>query len=286
MKKKVYRSRVLMTEIAMARLYELMVILYALSIVLYFIDYLYKNLKARRVAFWFVSIVWILQILFLVLFIVETKRFPVLSLFEGIYFYAWLLTTLSIILHCIARVDLPVFFMNVLSFIFVTIHLFAPDTATQIVGESLVSEMLFIHISFAIVSYAAFSLSFVFSILYVILYRILKQKKLNNLWSRLPSLQQMSKWISYSNLVGVPLLFISLILGLEWALMTLEGLSVFDVKIMSSFIVSVVYFVILLLHRQGKLVGVTFAWVQIYLFLLVVVNFFLGSKLSNFHLWV
>lgn len=275
-----------MTEIAMARLYELMVILYALSIVLYFIDYLYKNLKARRVAFWFVSIVWILQILFLVLFIVETKRFPVLSLFEGIYFYAWLLTTLSIILHCIARVDLPVFFMNVLSFIFVTIHLFAPDTATQIVGESLVSEMLLIHISFAIVSYAAFSLSFVFSILYLILYRILKQKKQNNLWSRLPSLQQMSKWISYSNLVGVPLLLISLILGLEWALMTLEGLSVFDVKIMSSFIVSVVYLVILLLHRQGKLVGVTFAWVQIYLFLLVVVNFFLGSKLSNFHLWV
>ncbi|ATP41292.1 cytochrome C assembly protein [Solibacillus sp. R5-41] len=275
-----------MTEVAMTRLYELMIILYALSIVLYFIDYLYKNLKARRVAFWFVSIVWIMQIVFIVLFIVETKRFPVLSLYEGVFFYAWLLTTLSIILHCIARVDLPVFFINVLSFIFVTIHMFAPNTTTQIVGESLVSEMLFIHISFAIVSYAAFSLSFVFSILYLILYRILKQKKLNNLWSRLPSLQQMSKWISYSNIVGVPLLLISLILGLEWAYMTLEGLSVFDVKIISSFIVSVVYLLILLLHRQGKLVGVTFAWVQVYLFLLVVINFFLGSKLSNFHLWV
>ncbi|MEK4426416.1 cytochrome c biogenesis protein CcsA [Solibacillus sp. FSL K6-1523] len=275
-----------MTEVAMARLYELMIILYALSIVLYFIDYLYKNLKARRVAFWFVSIVWIMQILFLVLFIIETKRFPVLSLFEGVFFYAWLLTTLSIVLHCIARVDLPVFFINVLSFVFVTIHLFAPDTATQIVGESLVSEMLLIHISFAIVSYAAFSLSFVFSILYLILYRILKQKKLTSLWSRLPNLQQMSKWISYSNLVGVPLLLISLLLGLEWAMMSLEGLSVFDVKIISSFIVSVVYLVILLLHRKGKLVGVTFAWVQIYLFLLVVINFFLGSKLSNFHLWV
>lgn len=275
-----------MTEVAMARLYELMIILYALSIVLYFIDYLYKNLKARRVAFWFVSIVWILQILFLVLFIIETKRFPVLSLFEGVFFYAWLLTTLSIFLHCIARVDLPVFFINVLSFVFVTIHLFAPDTATQVVGESLVSEMLLIHISFAIVSYAAFSLSFVFSILYLILYRILKQKKLTNLWARLPNLQQMSKWISYSNLVGVPLLLISLLLGLEWAMMTLEGLSVFDVKIIGSFIVSVVYLVILLLHRKSKLVGVTFAWVQIYLFLLVVVNFFLGSKLSNFHLWV
>lgn len=275
-----------MTEVAMARLYELMIILYALSIVLYFIDYLYKSLKARRVAFWFVSIVWILQILFLILFIFETKRFPVLTLFEGVFFYAWLLTTLSIVLHCIARVDLPVFFINVLSFVFVTIHLFAPDTATHVVGESLVSEMLLIHISFAIVSYAAFSLSFVFSILYLILYRILKQKKLTSLWSRLPNLQQMSKWISYSNLVGIPLLLISLLLGLEWAMVTLEGLSVFDVKIISSFIVSVVYLIILLLHRKAKLVGVTFAWVQIYLFLLVVINFFLGSKLSNFHLWV
>ncbi|MGN7476795.1 cytochrome c biogenesis protein CcsA [Solibacillus silvestris] len=275
-----------MTELVMARLYELMIILYALSIVLYFTDYLYKNVKFRRVAFWFVSIVWVLQILFIVLFIIETKRFPILSLYEGVFFYAWLLTTLSIVLHCIARVDLPVFFINVLSFIFVTIHLFAPQTNGQIVGESLVSEMLLIHISFAIVSYAAFSVAFVFSLLYIILYRILKQKKLNNLWSRLPSLQQTVKWMNLSTIIGIPLLLISLILGLEWAFLTLETVSLFDVKIIGSFIVSVVYLIIYLLHQRGKLLGTTYAKVHIYLFLLVVVNFFLGSKLSNFHLWV
>ncbi|MEK4230163.1 cytochrome c biogenesis protein [Solibacillus sp. FSL H8-0538] len=274
-----------MTEITMARLYELMVVLYALSLVFYFTDYLYKQVRARRIAFWLVSVVWALQTIFFLLFIFETKRFPILSLFEGVYFYAWLLTTLSIVLHCIARVDLPVFFINVLGFVFVTIHLFAPNETTQHVVDSLVSEMLFIHICFAIVSYAAFSLSFVFSVLYLILYRILKQKKFNNLWSRLPSLQQMSSWMSNSILFGVPLLFISLILGLEWALMTLDGLSVFDVKIIGSFILTVIYITILLLHRNGKLVGMTYAWVQIYTFLLVVINFFLGSKLSNFHLW-
>ena len=158
-----------MTEVVMARLYELMIILYALSIVLYFTDYFYKNVQFRRVAFWFVSIVWVFQTLFLVLFIVETKRFPILSLYEGVFFYAWLLTSLSIVLHCIARVDLPVFFINVLSFIFVTIHLFSPQTAEQIVGESLISEMLLIHISFAIVSYAVFSVAFVFYTLVQIL---------------------------------------------------------------------------------------------------------------------
>ncbi|MER2111894.1 MAG: cytochrome c biogenesis protein CcsA [Solibacillus isronensis] len=275
-----------MTEMVMTRLYELMIILYGLCIVLYFTDYLYKNIKFRRVAFWFVSIVWVLQTLFIVLFIIETKRFPILSLYEGVFFYAWLLTTLSIILHCIVRVDLPVFFINVLSFVFMTIHLFAPETNDQIVGDSLVSEMLLIHISFAIVSYAAFSVAFVFSLLYLILYRILKQKKFTNLWSRLPSLQQMVKWINLSTIIGIPLLLISLILGLEWAFLTLENVSVFDVKILGSFIVSIVYLIIFLLHRKGKLIGMVYAQVHIYLFLLVVINFFLGSKLSNFHLWV
>ena len=275
-----------MTEVVMARLYELMIILYALSIVLYFIDYLYKNVKCRRVAFWIVSIVWVLQTVFLMLFILETKRFPILSLYEGVFIYAWLLTMLSIVLHCIVRVDLPVCFINVLSFIFVTIHLFAPQSAEQIVGESLISEMLMIHISFAILSYAAFSVAFIFALLYLILYRLLKQKKLNNLWSRLPNLQQTLSWINYSTIVGVPLLLISLILGLEWAFLTIEEVSIFDVKIMGSFIVSVVYLIIFLLHRKGTLLGTTYARVHIYLFLLVVVNFFLGSKLSNFHLWV
>jgi HemX protein len=274
-----------MTEITMARLYELMVILYAIGIVFYFIDYLYKYVKARRVAFWFVCIAWVMQSMFFILFIIETQRFPILSLFEGIYFYAWLLTTLSIILHCIARVDMPVFFVNVLSFVFVTIHLFAPTEKVQPIVDSLVSEMLVIHISFAIMSYAAFSLSFVFSMLYLILYRILKQKKAHPLWTRLPSLQQTSSWMSNSMLVGVPLLFISLILGLEWALMTLDRLSVFDIKIVGSFIITVIYLIILLLHRSGKLTGTSYAWIQIYAYLLTVVNFFLGNKMSNFHLW-
>ncbi len=274
-----------MTEMTMARLYEVMVILYAIGIVFYFIDYLYKYVKARRIAFWFVSIAWVMQSVFFVLFIIETQRFPILTLFEGIYFYAWLLTTLSIVLHCIARVDMPVFFVNVLSFVFVTIHLFAPTEKVQPLVDSLVSEMVVIHISFAIMSYAAFSLSFVFSMLYLILYRILKQKKAHPLWSRLPSLKQTSSWMSNSMLVGVPLLFISLILGLEWALMTLDKLSVFDIKIVGSFIITVIYLIILLLHRSGKLIGTSYAWIQVYAYLLTVVNFFLGNKLSNFHLW-
>lgn len=273
-------------EMMTERIYELVVILYAIGIVLYFIDYLYKNHKARRIAFWIVCIVWITQSIYIISFMIEMQRFPILSLFEGIYFYAWLLITLSIGLHCIARVDMPVFFINVLAFVFMTIHLFAPTDKNEnpMVG-SLVSEMLMIHIGISIVSYVAFSLAFVFSILYLILYNILKQKKWSKSWTRLPSLAQTSRWVNNSTMVGVPLLLTSLLLGLEWALITLDGLQFLDVKIIGSFIITAIYFSLLLLNRSGKIVGTTYAWLHVYTFLLVVVNFFLGNRLSSFHFW-
>lgn len=274
-----------MTEVLMSRLYELMVVLYATGIVLYFVDFFSKKVKIRRYAFWLISIVWVLQTAFFLLHIFETKRFPILTLSEGIYFYAWLLVSLSIALHCIVRVDLPVFIMNVLGFIFVTIHLFAPERIANPIVDSLESEMLFIHISFSILSYAAFTLSFVFSIVYLILYKILKAKKYTKLWSRLPSLNQMSSWMTYSILIGVPIIFVSLLLGLEWAFLTLEGFSIFDSKIIGSFIINMLYLIVLVLHHSGKLTGIKFAWAQIYTYLIVIINFFLGSRLSDFHLW-
>ncbi len=113
-----------MADITMTRLHEVMVILYGISLVFYFIDYLDKDSKAKRIAFWLIGTVWLLQTVFLILYIVETKRFPILTLFEGIYFYAWLMLTLSIVLHLTYRVMLPVFFLNVIGFIFITIHTF------------------------------------------------------------------------------------------------------------------------------------------------------------------
>ncbi|MFJ8262328.1 inner membrane protein YpjD [Rummeliibacillus sp. NPDC094406] len=275
-----------MTDLTMTRLHEAMVVLYAISLVFYFIDYLNKDAKAHRIAFWLVSIVWIMQSVFLGLYIIDTHRFPILSLFEGIYFYAWLLVTISILLHCLYRVDLPVFFLNVIGFIFMSIHTFAPNQIAQSpVGHSLVSELLFIHVTFAILSYVAFSLSFVFSTLYLILYNVLKKKKWTKQWTRLPSLEQAQKGMSGALLTGIPFLLISLILGLQWAYVSLANFTIFDVKIVGSFISLLIYCVILYGNRKGKLQTTTYAWTHVYAFLIIIINFFLGSRLSSFHFW-
>ena len=146
-----------MTDLTMTRLHEIMVILQAISLVFYFIDYLQKDQRAHRLAVWLLFAVGTLQTIFLVMYMVEMKRFPILSLFEGIYFYAWLIIMLSLVLQLVFRLDLPAFFMNLIGFIFMTIHTFAPNPMAQsLVGENLKSELLFIHIMFAIISLYSF----------------------------------------------------------------------------------------------------------------------------------
>ena len=89
-------------ELIMTRLHEATVILYALSVLLYFIDFLYSNQKANKMAFWLLSIVWVLQTIFLCLYVIKTGRFPVLTIFEGLYFYTWVLITLSLFINRLA----------------------------------------------------------------------------------------------------------------------------------------------------------------------------------------
>lgn len=275
-----------MADLTMTRLHEIMVVLQSVSLVFYFIDYLNKDRQVHRLAVGLLSIVWLLQTVFLVMYMIEMKRFPILSLFEGIYFYAWLIILLSLIMQLVFKSDLPGFFLNIIGFIFMTIHTFAPSQLEQSpVGDALRSELLFIHITFAFLAYAAFALSFVFSVLYLILYRVLKQKKWTKQFTRLPSLQHTETGMTMSIITGIPLLFVSLVLGLQWAYISLNEFSIFDFKIVNSFILLVIYIVVLLIRRRARFKGTNYAWIHVYAFLFVLINFLLGSRLSQFHLW-
>ncbi|MFV5784398.1 hypothetical protein ACHLJU_10795, partial [Pediococcus acidilactici] len=85
--------------------------------------------------------------------------FPVLTLSEGLYFYAWALLTLSLALNRLLRVDFTVFFTNVIGFFIMTVHAFAPGKVSQGAGRR-VSELLLMHITMTLIAYVLFSLSF------------------------------------------------------------------------------------------------------------------------------
>ncbi|MFS0636300.1 cytochrome c biogenesis protein CcsA [Mesobacillus foraminis] len=275
-----------MSDIFMTRLHELTIVVYAASVLLYFIDFLNSNRKVNQVAFWLLAFVWVLQTLFLFFYVVEVRRFPVLTLFEGLYFYSWVLVTLSLAINRLLKVDLIVFFTNVLGFIIMAIHTFAPaDYGSNVMSEQLISELLLIHITMAILSYGAFSISFVFSLLYLIQYDLLKRKKWGRLLRRIADLSKLEQLSYLLNVIGVPMLLLSLVLGLQWAWIKLPGMAWYDAKIIGSFVVLAAYSAYLYLRVARGMYGKSLALLNAASFLIVLVNFFLFGQLSSFHLW-
>jgi HemX protein len=275
-----------MVEINLTRIYELVVVLYAISVLLYFIDFLLNNRKANRTAFWLLAIVWVLQTFFLLFRMIETGRFPILTIFEGIYFYAWVLITLSLLINRFLRVDFLVFFTNVIGFFVMALHTFVPmQDYSTVQGERLVSELLIFHITMAILSYGAFSISFVFSSLYVLQYHLLKKKKWGKRLIRLGDLSRLD-YLSYLlNVVALPLLLLSLLLGVMWAYMKLDQFHWYDVKVLGSFLVLIVYSVYLYVRISKGQQGKSMAFWNMASFLILLINFFLFGSLSNFHFW-
>lgn len=275
-----------MIEVNMTRLHEFTIILYALSILLYFIDFLYSSRKANQVAFWLLAFVWLLQTTFLCIYMVNTGRFPVLTIFEGLYFYVWVLITLSLGINRLMKVDFIVFFTNVIGFVMMVIHTFAPiQYESEIMVNQLSSELLFIHITMAILSYGAFSISAVFSLLYLLQYNLLKRKKWGARLIRIADLTKLEHMSHVLNVIGVPMLLLSLILGLQWAYIKLPEMIWYDAKVIGSFIVLVVYGVYLYLRVGKGFQGKSLALWNLASFLIILINFFLFGQLSSFHLW-
>ncbi len=275
-----------MSELFISRLRELTVLVYALSVLLYFIDFLHRNRKANQVAFWLLAFVWLLQTVFLIVYMLRVGRFPVLTVIEGLYFYVWVLITLSLGINRWLKVDFIVFFTNVIGFGFMVMHTFTPlEFGPAGMSDHLISELLLIHITFAIMSYGAFAVSFVFSCLYLIQYDLLKRKKWGTILIRIADLSMLEKMAYILNCIGVPLLLLSLILGTQWAYLKIPDVSWYDAKIVGSFIVLAVYSIFLYLKVKKGLQGRTLAMWNVASFLIVLINFFVFGKLSGFHLW-
>lgn len=275
-----------MFDIHLTRLHELTVVLYAFSVLLYFVDFIHHNRKANRIAFWLLAFVWVLQTAFLCIYMLKTGSFPVLSLFEGLYFYSWVLVSLSLGINHFLRVDFIVFFTNILGFIVMAIHTFEPvPYQSHIVAQKLVSELLLIHITMAIVSYGAFSLSFVFSLLYLIQYDLLKRKKWGQQLLRLSDLNKLEHMSYVLAVIGVPILFLSLILGLQWVILKVPGVPWYDSKVIGSFFVLSAYSIYLYLRIGKNMAGKSLALWNVCSFFIVLINFFLFGQLSSFHFW-
>lgn len=275
-----------MQDLTAVRLHEIVLIIYMVCLGCYFYDFIQKNSKIRKAGYIALGIVWIFQTIFLCLYIVTTKQFPVLTLFEGFYFYTWMIITVSLILNYFKSTDLTVFIINLIGFVFLVIHTFRPDQYdTQNTAASLMNELLLIHISLAILSYVLFALSTSHAILYLIQRKNLKKKTFDQKFFRMDSIEKIERNVFRFTLFGFLVLLISLILGIQWGLIIIGSSIWIDLKVIGSLIVLLLYGIYIFLRIRNKIKTKTLVIANIMMFLVCMINYLVISKYSGFHQW-
>ncbi|MCM3739938.1 cytochrome c biogenesis protein [Oceanobacillus luteolus] len=263
---------------------ELLIVVYGLSVIGYFIDFIQSNQKAYTYAFWLLRIAWFIQSIYFGQHLLVEQSFPVATLVDSLFFFSWILITLSLIIHKFIAMHFIVFFINLFGFFVLLLYVAATlKQGTSERSVEFIHEMLIAHISLAFVSYGFFTVSFFFSFLYLLQYHLLKKKKgLKWLW-RIGNLHQLDQYSFQAITLGVPLLLISIILGLFWASISAVSVYWYDIKILGSIFVLVIYIIYLTIRALRRHRGKTLATYNTAAFLLLMINFLLSNTYSEFH---
>lgn len=221
---------------------------------------------------WGALLGWSAQTIFLAHNAWVVRGFPVVTLYDWMSFFVWLMISLflaSQIRRSYAHIGsflVPIVFLLWLISQFLAHH----NTAA---GTPLIGGWLGLHIALATASYAAFLLAAVFGIMYMEKERELKNKKVRLFYYRLPPLEDMDEMGARLIMIGVPLLTVALYLGAQWAKLVWGHYWSWTAKETWSFVIWVVYLGYLVLRWFFGWRGHRTAIYAMVAFLLVIINF-------------
>ena len=139
------------------------------------------------------------------------------------------------------------------------------------------------HVTLAMLAYAAFALSFVLSLLYLIQNRQIRRGRTGVLFSRLPSLEAIGRMNRTSVTIGLAVLLLSVGLGIAWAHRVWNGLG--DAKLPWALLTILVYGLLLWMDRRGW-EGPRVALLSIVGFVVVLFSYtFVNLYLSQAHVF-
>ena len=191
--------------------YDSILYIYALSLLFYFSDFVDANRRAKRVGAGLLVFVWVLQSGFVLFRVWGHMNMTLFSRFEYWLGVSWMLLTASLVISRFFRIEFIVFLVNLIGFSVLALNLFSsPTSEIPLAPWKLANELLFVHITLVLCSFAALAISAVFSGMFLFLHRRLKSRKWTRSVARLPSLEQIDRFTYRLIVIGVPLLALSL----------------------------------------------------------------------------
>lgn len=149
----------------------------------------------------------------------------------------------------------------------------APPLHPSVPAASLQKTWLAVHVLIILVSYVALGFAFASSLLYLLQDKLLKQKKLSELWQRLPSLQTADEWIYRATAFGLTALTLGLLSGFLWLRLHPGYLFLRDPKVLMSLVMWLTFALYIAARWRLGWRGRKSNWVVVAGFVLLTVSF-------------
>ncbi len=215
-------------------------ILYGILIWIYAKIFVQSKSSYKNVAVWFFSLVLIIHLLYTIMRGFNQHYYPVTTKGE-------MLSLTALAIAIVYRfIEWRIKIKNTGLFVFITILLLQVFAASMIDLDASVDAVLqtpkfIVHVSSAVLAYAALGLCTLFSIIYLILYYSLKKGRFGMIYHISFSLEELSQFSNWSAMVGFILLSITIVSGIFWRKMAFPDFSHFDPQVVSSYVIWTIY---------------------------------------------
>ena len=208
----------------------------------------------------------------LILLGIARQHFPITNLPESLCLCAWFLSLTFLVVHIFYDIKaLGALTLPLVSLLTITAIFFYEDN--QSIPPNLTDGWIYFHSSVAFLAYAAFFLTFVSGILYLIQEKELKTKNFRFLYFRLPSLQVCNDLMRLFLTIGFVAMSLTILSGSISAPQAWGQSWGRDPKVTASFITWGIYLVLLLYRLSSRWRGRRAAYISIVGFASVLVTF-------------
>ncbi|HTR81075.1 MAG TPA: cytochrome c biogenesis protein CcsA [Bacteroidota bacterium] len=197
-------------------------------------------------------------ILHLAYLLLRTELFnhpPITTVFEIMSIISFSIAGAYAVIEFLTKVKNTGYFILNLAFIFQTFSSCFIENLTE-VNPVLRSHLLGIHVSSALLGYAAITISAVYGFLYLMLYHHIKSSQFGVIYNKLPNLETLERMSMMSIVFGFFFLTVAIGVGLFWLPRAFQHFSYFDPKLIGTIFIWAMYGVGLAAKRtvgwQGK----------------------------------
>ena len=263
----------------------LLPVLYGLALIAYVVTFGINQPTMRRLARPLLLVALVANAVYFFGFTFYFQHLPFVNVFQVLGAIGFAIAVIYVWVESRAKSPHTGPFILALVLVFQILNTAFPRLDRE-VPEILRSTLFNLHVSAAILGYSAFAVAAVYGLLYLLQYRVIRNKSFGLVFQRLPSLDILDHMNLVASSTGFLFLSIAIVAGIWWSHEVFGGVQV-DPKVLVAVLTWIIYGLALFGRRFVSWRGPRMAYSSLFGFLVILFSLFaVNFFMTKFHVFV